>query len=109
MRARLLGHSLHPMLIVFPIGLLVISSVWDIVYLASGNPFWAAFAFWSIIAGIAGALLAAIPGFIDWLAIPKGTRAKRVGFAHMVINVIGLLLFAVSLGLRYLNGYVDPR
>ena len=35
--ARLLGHAIHPMLIVFPLGLLATAVVFDLVYLASGN------------------------------------------------------------------------
>jgi uncharacterized membrane protein len=99
-RATVLGHSLHPMLIVFPLGLLITSLVWDIVYLASGNPMWGQFSYWSIVAGIIGGLAAAIPGFIDWLAIPHGTRASRVGTMHMFLNLCVLALFGLSLALR---------
>jgi uncharacterized membrane protein len=47
-------------------------------------------------AGIIGALLAAPFGFIDWLAIPKGTRAKRIGAMHGGGNLIVALLFIIS-------------
>ena len=49
-----------------------------------------------IAAGVITGLLAAPFGFIDWLAIPNGTRAKRVGALHGVGNVIVVLLYAVS-------------
>jgi uncharacterized membrane protein len=45
--------------------------------------------------------LAAVFGLVDWLAIPKGTRAKRIGALHGIGNVIVTGLFAVSWLLRY--------
>jgi uncharacterized membrane protein len=91
------GHAVHPMLVVFPLGLLVTSVVWDVAALASGKPTWGTIAYWTIVAGVVGALLAAVPGFIDWLAIPQGTRAKKLGLWHMSINLMLVALFAVSL------------
>jgi uncharacterized membrane protein len=108
-RVTLAGHSLHPMLIVFPLGLLVTSLVWDIVFLTSGDGQWGAFAFWSIVAGLVGGLLAAIPGFIDWLAIPAGTRARRIGTLHLVLNLSLVVLFVISLVLRAGDGTAAPR
>ena len=91
------GHSLHAMLIVFPLGLLATSVAWDICFLVTGNPQWNVISFWTIVAGAIGALLAAVPGFIDWLAIPRRTRARTIGLYHMVLNLIVLGLFVVSL------------
>ena len=91
------------MLIVFPLGLLATSVAWDICYLATGAPSWGMIAFWTIVAGVIGALLAAVPGFIDWLAIPNGTRAKTLGLYHMVLNLIVLALFVISLIVRATN------
>jgi uncharacterized membrane protein len=99
MKSRVLvaRHALHPMLVVFPLGLLATSVAWDICYLATGNPRWGMISFWTIVAGVVGALLAAVPGFIDWLAIPRGTRARTIGLYHMVLNLAVLGLFVVSL------------
>jgi len=99
-KIRVAGHAVHPMLVVFPLGLLATSLVWDIVYLSTGDVTWAQTAFWTIVAGLIGALVAAIPGFIDWLGIPKDTRAKRVGLLHMVLNLVVVALFALSVLLR---------
>src|ERR1043165_8504178 len=103
MKAKVLvaGHALHAMLIVFPLGLLATSVAWDICFLATGNPQWAMISFWTIVAGVIGALLAAVPGFIDWLAIPRGTRARTIGLIHMTLNLILLGLFVVSLVARW--------
>lgn len=105
--AKLLGHAIHPMLIVFPLGLLATSLVFDIIHLVTGNGRWADIAFWMIAAGIIGGLLAALFGWIDWFAIPKGTRAKAVGLWHAGVNVAALALFAASWFLRY-EGPTDP-
>jgi uncharacterized membrane protein len=99
-KAKLLGHPVHPMLIVFPLGLLATAVVFDIVGLARGDPSWFGISFWMIAAGIIGGLLAAVFGLIDWWAIPSGTRAKAVGLWHGVGNVVVVLLFIVSWFLR---------
>jgi uncharacterized membrane protein len=49
---------------------------------------------------VVGGLAAAVPGFVDWLGIPKQTRARRVGFIHMVLNLIVVGLFVGSLFAR---------
>jgi uncharacterized membrane protein len=99
-RLKLLGHPVHPMLIVLPLGLLSTAVVFDVLYAISGNEDLAIFSFWAILAGVIGGLAAALFGLIDWLAIPRETRAKRVGLLHGVGNVVVVALFAVSWVLR---------
>ena len=91
---------MHPMLIVFPLGLLATSVAWDICRLATGDPRWGMVAFWTIVAGVIGAVLAAVPGLIDWLAIPARTRARTIGLYHMVLNLIVVALFVLSILFR---------
>jgi uncharacterized membrane protein len=99
-RAKLLGHSIHAMLIAFPIGLFVTAVIFDIIHLASGTALWASISFYMIAAGIIGGLVAALFGFIDYLAVPKSTRAKHVGRLHGVGNVLVVVLFLISWWLR---------
>ncbi|MEW6638739.1 MAG: DUF2231 domain-containing protein, partial [Actinomycetota bacterium] len=99
-RARLFGHPIHPVLIPFPLGLLTTSVVFDVVYLITGDGKWAGISFWMIAAGVVGGLAAAVFGLIDWLAIPSGTRAKRVGLWHGAVNVVMVVLFVASWLLR---------
>lgn len=99
--AKLLGHPIHPMLVNFPLGLLPTAVIFDIVYLSTHSARWTELAFWMIAAGIIGALLAAVFGLVDWLAIPAGTRAKRIGMLHGGGNLIVVALFATSWFLRY--------
>lgn len=99
-KARLFGHPIHQMLIVFPLGLLGTSLFFDIAHLVSGNPQWALISYWLIYVGIITALVAALFGLIDWTAIPSGTRAKKIGALHGIGNVIVVLLFIGSCLLR---------
>lgn len=99
-KAKLFGHPVHPMLIVFPLGLLTMSVIFDVIGLVSGNGHWHESAFWMIGAGVIGGLLAAVPGVIDWWAIPFGTRAKAIGMWHGLGNVAVIALFAIAWLLR---------
>ena len=99
-KAKLLGHSIHQMLIVLPLGLLVTAVIFDIVRLLGGGMQWGQVAYWMIGAGVIAGLVAAPFGFIDWLGIPPGTRAKRIGAIHGIGNVIVVVLFAASWLLR---------
>jgi uncharacterized membrane protein len=99
-RIKVAGHPVHPMLIVFPLGLLSTAVIFDIAYVLSGNADLSVFSFWALIAGLVGGLLAAIFGLVDWLAIPSGTRAKRIGAMHGVGNLVVVVLFALSLFTR---------
>jgi uncharacterized membrane protein len=88
------------MLIVFPVGLFATAVIFDILYLATGNPVLATVSFYMIAAGVVGGLLASIFGLIDWLALPNNSRAKGIGGWHGVGNVVIVVLFAVSWLLR---------
>ena len=99
-RAKLAGHAVHPMLITLPLGLLATAVVFDIIQAFNHSAELAVASFFMIAAGIIGGLLAALFGLIDWLAIPAGTRAKRIGLLHGLGNVVVVALFAVSWLLR---------
>ncbi len=99
-KVKLLGHAIHPMLIVFPLGLLATAVLFDVVYLITGDGIWAEVAFFNIAAGVVGGLAAAVFGLIDWLGIPGGTRAKAIGLWHGAGNVVVVGLFAASWLLR---------
>jgi uncharacterized membrane protein len=99
-RVKLAGHSVHPMLIAFPLGLLSTAVVFDIIALVTGRARWTEMAYYLIGAGLIGGIAAAVPGWADWAAIPRGTRAKRIGLVHGAGNVIVLGLFVLSWLLR---------
>jgi uncharacterized membrane protein len=107
-KAKLAGHALHPMLIVFPLGLLATSVIFDLIYLANGNGRLADASYWMIGAGIITGLIAAIPGAVDWVAIPANTRAKAIGLWHAIGNVVVLVCFAISWIIRNNNDTSAP-
>ena len=97
-RAKVLGHAMHPMLIVVPLGMFVGAVAFDgVFYFGGREPQWAVVAYWMIVTGLIGGVVAAVPGWIDWFGIPSGTRAKRIGLVHGLGNGIGVLgLFGAS-------------
>ncbi|MFI6744320.1 DUF2231 domain-containing protein [Nonomuraea sp. NPDC050451] len=105
-KAKALGHPVHPMLIVFPLGLLVTAAIFDILHLITGGSGFPIAAAYAIAAGIVGGLVAGVFGLIDWVAIPARSRAKRVGAIHGIGNVVVLLLFAGSWLLRTTTDWV---
>ncbi|MGH7587498.1 MAG: DUF2231 domain-containing protein [Gemmatimonadota bacterium] len=93
-------HPIHPLLVPLPIGLWIFSLVCDAVYaFVSTEVFWDRMAFWTILGGIVGALLAAVPGFIDFLSLTD-PRVKRIALTHMLVNLTTVALYAVNLWLR---------
>lgn len=107
-RAKILGHSVHQQLIVFPLGVLGTAVIFDIIYMVTGRETMAVVAFWMIIAGVLAGFVAAPFGTIDWLAIPSGTRAKTIGLIHGLVNVAVLVLFIISGWLRW-DAPQDPQ
>ena len=78
-KAKVLGHPIHQMLIVLPLGMLIGAVVFDALYYITGRAGLATVSFWNMAGGILTGVVAAVFGLIDFLAIPRGTRAKRVG------------------------------
>jgi len=107
-KVKVAGHPVHPMLIVFPLGLLATAVLFDIIYLVSDNSLWTVVSYYMVGAGVTGGLAAAVFGWLDWFAIPTGTRAKRVGLWHGAGNVVVLGLFVLSWLLRRENPAVPP-
>lgn len=106
---KVFGHPLHPMLIVFPLGLLITSVVYDALWLARKKPEQARTAQKLIGAGILGGIAAAAAGLVDYAAIPSGTRAKRIGFWHGSGNALMLALFGASWKMRQSQPEAPPR
>jgi uncharacterized membrane protein len=94
-RVKFLGHPIHPMLIVVPLGSFISAVILDAVFMWSGNTAVGVVGFWNIAIGIIGGLMAAAFGFVDWLGIPGRTRAKRIGLLHGLTNVVVVGLFAM--------------
>src|SRR4029078_291243 len=105
-RATVAEHPIHPMLIPFPIALLIFSLASDLIFLFGfGGPGWKDVALYTMIGGIIGGLAAAIPGYVDYRSLNDPVTI-RLAQMHMVINVGLVLLFTVNAGLRIMN---DPE
>ncbi|HEY7041067.1 MAG TPA: DUF2231 domain-containing protein [Methylomirabilota bacterium] len=101
--ASVKGHPIHPILITLPIGLWVFSFATDLVFLVGwGGPVWRLVASYTLAGGVVGALLAAVPGFIDFLSITD-RRVGKVALAHMLLNLLVVVIFALSFALRIVS------
>lgn len=92
------GHPIHPMLVAFPITFYTSTFIAFVVYAMTNQAAWWNIALRLNLAGVLTALVAAIPGLVDWAkGIPKGTSAKDTGRKHMLLNVTSSTLFLVNL------------
>jgi len=99
------GHPIHPILITVPIGAWVASFIFDLISKNSDRPeVFAEGAFWLIIIGLIGAVLAAVFGLMDLLTIPSKTPAATTALTHMALNTIVLVLFGISALIRESDG-----
>src|SRR5215212_5619303 len=100
-KARVAGHPIHPMLVVFPIAFYTATVATLLAYVGSHEVFWYRVAMVANIAGIVTAAIAVIPGAIDLFALPAGSRARATGLRHAGFNLLATLLFAVTAFLLY--------
>jgi nitrite reductase/ring-hydroxylating ferredoxin subunit/uncharacterized membrane protein len=85
------------MIIPFPIAFLTGSLVADLAAYLSGNGEFYRVAYWLQIAGVVMALVAAIPGFVDFLfTVPPKSSGKKRAAQHGIINVIVVAVFAFN-------------
>ena len=98
-KATIGGHPVHPMLIPFPLALWATSFAVDVLFYFMRHPTLLVISKFMIAAGCIGAVAAAIPGIIDWLAIKNG-EVKRAANWHARLNIAALVVFAISLFLR---------
>jgi uncharacterized membrane protein len=97
--ASIAKHPIHPMLIPLPIGLWLFAFICDLIFvLGSGATLWFTLSYYTMIGGLIGALIAAIPGTIDLMSL-RGTP-KKLALTHAALNVAVVVLFAVNIGLR---------
>ena len=101
-KIKIAGHPIHPMLISFPVAFYAAALVLFCAYALGASAFWFRVGVYANLAGVIMAVVAAVPGFLDWaLGVPKGTEAKRTGATHMVLNVVALVLFAINVFVQW--------
>ena len=102
--ASVAEHPVHPMLVPFPIALWMFSLASDLIVLFGfGGAVWKDIALYTMIGGIIGGLVAAVPGYIDYRSLTDPVIV-RVAKMHLAMNVGLILLFTINAGLRVLNG-----
>ena len=100
-KAHFKGHPLHPILVSFPIAFFIGTLIFDILGLVYDRNDFYTTAMYLEIAGIGFALLAAIPGIIDYFfVVPPKSSAKKRGATHGLINITMVIIFSVALLLR---------
>lgn len=99
--AAVKNHPVHPMLVVVPIGLWVASLVCDVIYASTRTVFWYDMAWWAMAFGVVGALIAAIPGLIDYTSVvQRSEKAKPIATLHMILNFGAVGLYLINMWLR---------
>ena len=100
-KARIAGHPIHPMLVAFPLAFYTSTVVTLLVYIGTRQAFWYRCAMVASLAGIATAVIAAIPGAVDLRSLPRGSRARKAGLQHAGFNLLASGLFAVTALMLY--------
>ena len=102
LQGKPIGHPLHPILVHLPIGLFLLSFIFDIADLMQVGPtkLFVQAAFATMALGVLTALLAAAPGFVDYFDIRRDHPARRIATYHMILNLAAVALYAVNLLLR---------
>ena len=98
-RLRIAGQAVHPVLVMFPLGLFTMAILFDIGNNLGGPDILGSLAYWNIVAGLLGGMLVVLGGAIDLLFV-RGSAAKRSGVLRNLMNMGVLILFAVILMLR---------
>jgi uncharacterized membrane protein len=99
-RLRIADQAVQPVLVMFPLGLFAMAALFDLGNVFGGPDILGALAYWNILAGLVGGVLAAAASAIDLMFLRNGTAAKRSGVLQGLLNMGVLLAFAVILMLR---------
>jgi uncharacterized membrane protein/nitrite reductase/ring-hydroxylating ferredoxin subunit len=104
-----LRHPIHPMLVHFPIGFLLLSFLLDLVSLAFPEvPNLVRGSFYAMLLGIITALLAAVPGFVDYSDIRRDHPGKVTATRHMILNLMVVAIYGINLWIRS-SALSDPK
>ena len=99
---RWLGHPLHPATVHIPTALWPAALIFDVLSRLTdfGNPL-VKTSFYAILVGLIAALLAIPTGVAEWSQIHRERPAWRIAVAHLALNLLATVLWAVNLGLRW--------
>lgn len=89
------------MFVHLPVGLWIVSFIFDICFLSTANGAFAQASWYCMLIGLIGAGLSAISGLAEYVDIPRNSLPRRVATSHMVINLVVTGLFLVNLLIRH--------
>lgn len=109
-RAALGNHPLHPAVVPLPIGAFFLAFVADVAHALTKNALFYDIAHFAIGVGIVTALVAAVLGLIEYFGVNMSAAGRRLATIHMLINILAVVLYAVSWLLRRNHGALEtPR
>ncbi len=91
------------MVVAFPIALYTATVVALLAYIGTTDSFYYRGAMVASMSGVTMALLAALPGAIDLLSLPRGSRARSTGIKHGSLAVLTTGIFAACAAVLYRN------
>ncbi|HET7274529.1 MAG TPA: DUF2231 domain-containing protein [Longimicrobiaceae bacterium] len=96
-RASYNGHPIHPALIPFPFAFLIGAFFFELFGKHLDKPEWWTTGSYLMIAGIVMALVAAVPGIIDYYqTVPPHSSGKKRATKHGIVNLSAVVLFAIA-------------
>jgi len=106
-RAHFKGHPLHPILVCFPIAFYTGTLLFDVLA-KTYSPEFLFTAYNLEIAALVSAVLAAVPGIIDYVyTVPPASTAKKRGAKHALINLSVMIFYNAALIYRAKNEVPD--
>lgn len=93
------GHPTHPFAVMVPIGAWMSSLVLDVLSRGSSGRTSKGYARSSrslMGVGVLGAGGAAVSGLLDYTTIPRGTKAKKLATAHLLMNVTAVASYTMN-------------
>jgi len=95
--ANIKGHPIHPMIIVFPIAFFIGILIFDILGIITDYSVYYAVSYYMQLSGVIGALLAAIPGAVDYFkTVSPNSSGKKRATQHALLNMTNLVLFFIA-------------
>lgn len=98
-RLRIAGQAVHPVLLMFPLGLFTMAVLFDLANRLGAPDIIGQLAYWNVVAGLISGILVVMAAAID-LAFVRNGRVKRVGVLRNLMSMGVLVLFAVVLMMR---------
>jgi nitrite reductase/ring-hydroxylating ferredoxin subunit/uncharacterized membrane protein len=100
-KASLKGHPIHPALIPFPFASLYGAFFFDLAGRLTERLSWWTTGGYLRVVGVVAALVAAVPGLIDYFGtVPPNSSGKRRATKHMIVNLLAVSLFVLAWAIR---------